>query len=152
VERVASYVALLYVAPQTRVGKGRNARRRVEIRSQDLYRVPASALFWSDIGKPRNTEDSRGLGRDMTTSPPESQHTNFLARHPVVYHNTRLLFYLTTLVCHFPPLGRRACGRFVEWVRLVRCTSRHKAFMSLRKHTAAVFILMPSVVTAVCCR
>jgi len=68
----------------------------------------------------------------------------------VVYPNTRPLFYLTTLVCHFPPLGRRACGRFVEWVRLTRCTSRHKAFISLRKHTAAVLILIPSVVTAAC--
>jgi len=136
------------VAPQTRVGKGLAGEWRAGHRI--CIAVPASAVFWSDIGKPRKTEDSRGLGRDVTTILPESHpawQIPISSRHTVVY-NTRPLFYLTTLVCHFSPLCRRACGWFVEWVRLTRCTSRHKAFISLRKHTAAVFILMPSVTTA----
>jgi len=108
--------------------------------------VPASAVFWSDIGKPRKT----GAGCDHKSSRIPAWQIPISSRHPVVYHNTRPLFYLTTLVCHFPPLGRRACGRLVEWVKLTECTSRHKAFISLRKHTAAVLILMPSVFTAGC--
>jgi hypothetical protein len=30
------------------------------------------------------------------------------------------LFYITTIVCYFPPLTRRACGLMVEGAKLVR--------------------------------
>jgi hypothetical protein len=39
---------------------------------------------------------------------------------------TRTLFYLTNIVCNFHPQIRRACGRSVELVTLVRSTERRE--------------------------
>jgi hypothetical protein len=39
---------------------------------------------------------------------------------------TGSLFYLTNIVCHFPPSLRRACGRWDEWFTLIRQASRQE--------------------------
>jgi hypothetical protein len=36
------------------------------------------------------------------------------------------LFYLETIVCHFLPLFRLACGRSVEWIALIRYARRRE--------------------------
>ena len=38
-------------------------------------------------------------------------------------HYTQSLFYWTNVVCHFPVLFRRACGRSAEWDALIRQAS-----------------------------